>query len=162
MLRRKRTIGLIVLNAAALGLGAFLLSLADYRYQIRDLRLEFYLLLVALLFGGIGAWVAFSFAGRKPGIKNKQAKPEDSVQVSVGEKNSGQLSERELEVLQAIASGMSNQQIAEHLHVSLSTVKTHNASVFNKLGVQRRTQAVNEAIRLGILKHAVEDHTSVR
>jgi len=43
------------------------------------------------------------------------------------------------------------------LHVSLSTIKTHNASVFSKLGVQRRTQAVNEAIRLGILKHSIRE-----
>ncbi|MCB0819404.1 MAG: response regulator transcription factor [Bacteroidetes bacterium] len=162
MLRRKRTIGLIVLNAAALGLGAFLLSLADYRYQIRDLKLEFYLLVVALLFGGIGAWVAFSLAGRRKASLNPKATNAAGAEIISEQANAAGLSERELEVLQAVACGMSNQQIAEHLHVSLSTVKTHNASVFSKLGVQRRTQAVNEAIRLGILKHSVEDHTEVR
>ena len=154
-LLKKQTAGSIFLYAAALGCGTFLLNLADYRYHIRDLKLEFYLILVALLFGGFGAWIAFSIAGKpaKPVLKV----PEKTLIVKPHEQHI--LSERELEVLQSVACGMSNQQIAEHLHLSLSTIKTHNASVFAKLGVQRRTQAVNEAIRLGLLKHSVEDHS---
>jgi DNA-binding CsgD family transcriptional regulator len=152
-LLKKQTAGSIFLYAAALGCGTFILSLADYRYHIRDLKLEFYLILVALIFGGIGAWIAFSIAGKpaRQGLEVPEKKPiVKSHQQLI-------LSERELEVLQAVACGMSNQQIAEYLHVSLSTIKTHNASVFSKLGVQRRTQAVNEAIRLGILKHSIRE-----
>jgi len=150
-LPNKQTLGSILLFAAALGCGTFILSLADYRYHIRDLKLEFYLILVALLFGGIGAWIAFSIAGKR--AKQRLEVPNKTLIVKPHQQLI--LSERELEVLQAVACGMSNQQIADHLHVSLSTVKTHNASVFSKLGVQRRTQAVNEAISLGILKHSV-------
>lgn len=156
-LPNKQTVGSILLFAAALGCGTFILSLADYRYHIRDLKLEFYLILVALLFGGIGAWIAFSIAGKR--AKQRLEVPNKTLIVKPHQQLI--LSERELEVLQAVACGMSNQQIAEHLHVSVSTVKTHNASVFSKLGVQRRTQAVNEAIRLGLLKHSVEDHSKV-
>ncbi len=61
------------------------------------------------------------------------------------------LSERECQVLALIAAGLSNREICTHLHISLSTVKGHTASIYGKLGVNSRTQAVSEAIRLGLL-----------
>ncbi len=61
------------------------------------------------------------------------------------------LSTRELEVLQMIANGYSNQEIAESLIVSLNTVKKHTSNIYGKLGVSKRTQAVARAQRLGIL-----------
>lgn len=61
------------------------------------------------------------------------------------------LSQRELEVLRLIARGMSNQQIAEMLFISLHTVKTHAQRINFKLGVERRTQAVARAKELGVL-----------
>jgi LuxR family transcriptional regulator, maltose regulon positive regulatory protein len=62
-----------------------------------------------------------------------------------------QLSRREIEVLQLIAEGLSNQEIAEQLVVSLSTVKKHSSSIYGKLGVRSRTQAVTRAQKLGLL-----------
>ena len=61
------------------------------------------------------------------------------------------LSQRELEVLQLIAQGLSNQEISERLFLALSTVKGHNRSIFDKLQVQRRTEAVARARELGLL-----------
>lgn len=61
------------------------------------------------------------------------------------------LSQRELEVLELIARGNSNQQIAEQLFISLHTVKTHARRIHGKLGVERRTQAVAKAKGLGLL-----------
>ena len=61
------------------------------------------------------------------------------------------LSQRELEVLQLIAQGSSNHEIAERLFLALSTVKGHNRVIFGKLGVQRRTEAVARARDLGLL-----------
>jgi LuxR family maltose regulon positive regulatory protein len=61
------------------------------------------------------------------------------------------LTEREMEVLQLIAGGLSNQQIAGRLFLALSTVKGHNRIIFDKLGVQRRTEAVARARELGLL-----------
>jgi LuxR family maltose regulon positive regulatory protein len=61
------------------------------------------------------------------------------------------LSGREIEVLQLIANGLSNQEIANQLHISLSTVKGHTSNVYGKLGVHKRTQAVSRAEDLGIL-----------
>jgi len=61
------------------------------------------------------------------------------------------LSRREREVLTLLARGLSNGEIAEHLFVSISTVKGHNYRIFEKLGVDRRTQAVARARALGII-----------
>ncbi len=61
------------------------------------------------------------------------------------------LSERERQVLALIAAGLSNREICARLHISLSTVKGHTASIYGKLGVNSRTQAVSEANRLGLL-----------
>ena len=55
------------------------------------------------------------------------------------------------EVLQLMAEGLSNQEIAGRLFVSLNTIKTHSANIFEKLDVRRRTQAVEKAKRLGLI-----------
>jgi LuxR family maltose regulon positive regulatory protein len=61
------------------------------------------------------------------------------------------LSERELDVLRLIAQGLSNQAIGERLFLALDTVKGHNRHIFDKLQVQRRTEAVARARELGLL-----------
>jgi LuxR family maltose regulon positive regulatory protein len=61
------------------------------------------------------------------------------------------LSQRELEVLRLMADGLSNGEISERLFVALSTVKGHNQKIFDKLQVQRRTEAVARARDLGLL-----------
>ncbi len=61
------------------------------------------------------------------------------------------LSERELEVLHLIAQGLSNREIGERLFLALDTVKGHNRRLFDKLQVQRRTEAVARARELGLL-----------
>jgi NarL family two-component system response regulator LiaR len=61
------------------------------------------------------------------------------------------LSRREQEVLELMAAGLSNQEIADRLFVSLSTVKTHSSTLFSKLDVRRRTQAVQTARQQGLI-----------
>jgi LuxR family maltose regulon positive regulatory protein len=61
------------------------------------------------------------------------------------------LSERELEVLQLIAQGLSNREISQRLFLALSTIKGHNQNIYGKLQVQRRTEAVARARELGLL-----------
>ena len=61
------------------------------------------------------------------------------------------LSQRELEVLQLIAQGLSNREIGERLFLALDTVKGHNRKIFDKLQVQRRTEAIARARELGLL-----------
>jgi LuxR family maltose regulon positive regulatory protein len=61
------------------------------------------------------------------------------------------LSPRELEVLELIAQGLSNREIAARLYLALNTVKAHARSIYSKLGVNNRTQAAARARALGIL-----------
>ena len=63
-----------------------------------------------------------------------------------------QLSSREVEVLQLVAEGESNSEVAQHLHISQATVKSHLVNIFGKLGVSDRTAAVTAALRRGILR----------
>ena len=61
------------------------------------------------------------------------------------------LSDRELEVLRLIAAGASNASISETLHIALSTVKRHTGTLYGKLGVNSRTQAIARSLRLGLI-----------
>ena len=72
----------------------------------------------------------------------------------VNEKSADKLgiSSREMEVLQLMATGLSNQEIASQLFVSLNTVKTHSSNLFLKMDVKRRTQAVDKARKLGMIE----------
>ena len=62
------------------------------------------------------------------------------------------LSERELEILQLIAEGLTNQEIGSQLYLSLNTVKAHTRNIYGKLGVNSRTQAAARGRTLGILQ----------
>jgi LuxR family transcriptional regulator, maltose regulon positive regulatory protein len=66
------------------------------------------------------------------------------------------LSERQLEVLQLIAEGLTNAQIAQRLFISVTTVKWHSTNIYNKLDVRNRTQAVARARGLGLLPDTPE------
>lgn len=61
------------------------------------------------------------------------------------------LSERELEILQLLSDGLTNQEIADRLYIVLGTVKTHNYNIYSKLGVKNRTQAINRARELNLI-----------
>jgi LuxR family transcriptional regulator, maltose regulon positive regulatory protein len=62
------------------------------------------------------------------------------------------LTERELEVLPLLAQGLTNRQIADRLTVVLGTVKAHNNSIYSKLGVSNRVQALTRARELGLIR----------
>lgn len=70
---------------------------------------------------------------------------------SPSESRSTELSNREQQVLTLIAKGLTNDEIAAMLHISLSTVKTHIRGIFNKLGVNHRIQAVMIAFEKGLV-----------
>ena len=79
------------------------------------------------------------------------APPQEAAPQATNQSLPEPLSERELEVLQLIDSGASNQEIANHLVIGMSTVKKHINHVFGKLGVDSRTQAIVRARALNLL-----------
>ena len=81
---------------------------------------------------------------REPRVHLEARSPDSAVRRGRG-------ASRELEILDQIAAGKSTREIAQALFVSENTVKTHVSRVYDKLGVNRRTQAVQEARRLGLL-----------
>jgi len=141
----------ILLYGTLLALLVWALKWMEYRYILRDLSLQFYLGLVALLFSGLGVWVGINL------LKPKEVIPEQEVQVAPSPivpeellRESG-ISPREYEVLQLMAAGLSNQEIADRLFISLNTVKTHISNLYLKLDVQRRTQAIQKAKERGLM-----------
>jgi NarL family two-component system response regulator LiaR len=118
---------------------------------------ELYAILVAFIFTGVGIWAGNQFMKRRVKIVEKLVEVEKTVFVESGipfnkeefVKKTG-ISDRELEVLQLIVKGSSNQEIANQLFLSVSTVKTHITNIFLKLEVSRRTQAVQKARWWGI------------
>ena len=95
---------------------------------------------------------AFPDSEPKPAAaRPKLSKSEISVQPEVGTDIIEPLSERELEVLELIAEGLTNPEIASRLYLALNTVKSHAHNIYGKLGVRNRTQAVSRARALGLL-----------
>lgn len=135
----------ILFYGAALALLVFGLKFIEYRYLVRDLSMEFYLGLIAVLFTAIGIWTGIRLTGkRSPSSANGYLLDEDTLQ-HLG------ISKREHEVLELMAEGCSNQEIADRLFVSVNTVKTHSSNLFSKLDVSRRTQAIEKAKRLRLI-----------
>ena len=122
-----------------------LLKYIEYRYFIRDFSLEFYVGLVAVIFTGLGIWVGPRLMRRKVMVIGP-----DFVLNTAAIEHLG-ISKREHEVLELMARGHSNQEIAEKMFVSVNTVKTHLSNLFLKLEVSRRTQAVQKGKELRII-----------
>ena len=133
----------------------FLLRWFQLKAVLWDYSLELYMGATALIFTALGIWLAVKLTRPKVEtvVEEKVVyieKPGDFV-LNERELDKSGISKRELEVLQLMAEGYSNQEIADKLFVSLSTVKTHTSNLFEKLDVRRRTQAIEKAQRLQLI-----------
>lgn len=134
-------LGRVLLYGALLGLGAVALAWADFQRLAHTPFDDLALGLVAVAFLALGL-----FAGwRMFGVQPARAPGNPAAVAALG------ISGRELQVLQALAAGHANKEIARALRVSPNTVKTHVARLYEKLGAKRRTDAVARARALGIL-----------
>ncbi len=122
------------------------LKYVEYRFMVKSLSTEVYIGVVAALFTGVGLWLGSKLITAKKVVQVAPAAVVDHQAI----RSSG-LSARELEVLQLMAEGLSNQEIANKLFISLPTVKSHSSSLFTKLEVKRRTEAVHRAKSLRII-----------
>lgn len=150
---------MLILYGVSLAILFILLRLVEYRWLIIDHSVEIYAGSIALLFLLVGIWLSRKLFAPKKEIIETERIVEKEIYVTapavftINEKALAEadISSRELEVLQLIAKGMSNQEIADTLYLSLSTIKTHIANLYFKLDVTRRTQAVEKAKKLSLI-----------
>jgi DNA-binding CsgD family transcriptional regulator len=133
----------VLIYGAILAVGAFGLQWLQFGFLVRRHPAEAYLALLALGFLGLGIWVGSRLFRRAPPVPFE---PNTQARASLG------ISDRELEVLQHLAAGRSNKEIANRLAVSPNTVKTHVAKLFEKLDARRRTEAILRARELGMIR----------
>lgn len=147
----------VFLYSISLGLLLFLLKWLELRFIIFNHSLEIYIGAIAVLFTALGIWLSQKLT--KPKLqtiiieKEILVEPAAPAGFEVNQKAIDQLglSKRELEVLQLMAEGLSNTEIADRLFVSLNTIKTHVSKLFEKMDVKRRTQAIEMAKRLSLI-----------
>lgn len=118
------------------------LQVVHYKTMIRDLNMELYGGIIGLLFLVFGIWLGTSSFRKRESVKYDAGK--------LG------LSKREVEVLQLLSEGFSNQEVADRLFVSLNTAKTHISNIYSKLNVKRRTQAIQKARDLALITPSKE------
>ena len=135
------------------GLLIVVLKLVEYRFLVVEHSIEIYGGLIALLFAGVGVWLGLKLTSKKEVVVVKEVMVSATVPFALNAERLRELgvTPREREILELIASGMSNREIAEKLFVSENTVKTHSSRLFDKLGAKRRTQAVQLGKELGLI-----------
>ncbi|HET9426569.1 MAG TPA: response regulator transcription factor [Gemmatimonadaceae bacterium] len=127
------------------------LKLAEYRFLVVEHSLELYGGLVALIFAALGIWLGLKLTRTKVVVQEVPVPVTGPFTVNAASVERLGLTPREIEILQLIAAGMSNREIAGRLFVSENTVKTHSANLFSKLSAKRRTQAVQIAKEAGVI-----------
>lgn len=142
----------IIVYGLALAVLLFLVKWLELSFIIINYPIEIYISIIAVIFTALGIWLALKLT--KP--KTTTIIVEKQVTVSEFTFNEAQqrhlrISSRELEVLQLMAQGLSNQQIADSLFVSVPTIKTHANNLFLKLEAERRTQAIEKAKKLSLI-----------
>lgn len=136
-------ISTLLVYGSAIAAGAVLLQWLEYHRLVMSHSGDIGMGLLAALFLGLGIWIgAQLFSG-------KHATAEDAGNPAA--RDALGISAREHEVLELLACGLSNKEIASRLSVSPNTVKTHVARLLEKLEARRRTEAIQKARQLGIV-----------
>ena len=135
------------------------LKFVEYRFLVIEHSLELYGGIVALLFSALGIWLGLKLTRTRETVVVREvpvpaevpAPPNSPFVPNATRRGELGITRRELEILQLIAAGLSNREIAERLYVSENTVKTHSGRVFEKLNAKRRTQAVQRGKEAGLI-----------
>jgi DNA-binding CsgD family transcriptional regulator len=128
-----------------------LLKLVEYRFLVIQHSIEIYGGLIALLFAVLGIWLGLKLTKNKETILVREVPAPHFFTLNEPRLRELGITRRELEILELIANGLSNREIAEKLFVSENTVKTHSSRLFDKLSARRRTQAVQMGKEFGLI-----------
>jgi DNA-binding CsgD family transcriptional regulator len=133
------------------------LKVVEYRFLVLEHSLEIYGGIVALVFSALGIWLGLKLTRPRETVVVREVPVPVEVPVAGPfVRDDARLQQlgitaRELEILEAMAAGLSNREIGERLFVSENTVKTHAARLFDKLQARRRTEAVQRAREAGLI-----------
>jgi DNA-binding CsgD family transcriptional regulator len=142
---------IILLYGILGGLLIAALRLVEYRFLVLEHSLEIYGGIIALIFAALGIWLGLKLTRTRETVVVREVPVAGPFTRNEKRLEELGITPRELEILEAMAAGMSNREIGERLFVSENTVKTHAARLFDKLSAQRRTQAVQRAKEAGII-----------
>ena len=132
----------IIVWALVLAAGAFALQWLEYQYVVRMFSRDIYIGIIGAAFAAGGVWLGWVLTSKSaPGPFARN----DAARAALG------LTGQEMRVLERLAAGQSNKEIARTLGLSPNTVKTHLANLFAKLGAARRTQAISKARDLQLI-----------
>ena len=128
------------------------LRLIEFRFLVVEHSIEIYGGLIALVFAALGIWLGLKLTRKEEVVVVKEV-PVPNQPFALNEERLKLLgiTRRELEILELMAQGLSNREIADKLFVSENTVKTHSSRLFDKLSARRRTQAVQIGKEMGLI-----------
>lgn len=133
----------VLLYGLGLAAAAVALEQLKFRYAASEISTDIYVGLLALGFTALGLWAGHRLTARKPVAPFAR---NAAAVASLG------LTPRECQVLDLLASGRTNDELARTLGVSPNTIKTHLASLFAKLEVDRRVKAIEKARFLSLIE----------
>ena len=148
--KRETLIHLLIYGLCG-GVLIVVLNLIEFRFLIVQRSIEIYGALIAVLFAGVGIWLGLKLTRKTEVVIVKEVPASQPFVLNEERQRGLGITKRELEILELIAQGMSNREIAEKLFVSENTVKTHSSRLFDKLSAKRRTQAVQIGKEMGLI-----------
>jgi DNA-binding CsgD family transcriptional regulator len=150
---KKQTIIHTLIYGLCGGILIVVLRLIEFRFLVIEHSIEIYGGLIAALFAGLGIWLGLKLTRKKEVVVVKEVLVPATQPFTLNQERLKDLgiTRRELEILELIAQGLSNREIADKLFVSENTVKTHSSRLFDKLSARRRTQAVQIGKEMGLI-----------
>jgi len=148
---KKQTIIHTLIYGLCGGILIVVLRVIEFRFLVVEHSIEIYGGLIAALFAGLGIWLGLKLTKKKEVLVVREVPVTQPFALNEQRLKDLGITRRELEILELIAQGLSNREIADKLFVSENTVKTHSSRLFDKLSARRRTQAVQIAKELGLI-----------
>ncbi|HEU5460476.1 MAG TPA: response regulator transcription factor [Pyrinomonadaceae bacterium] len=150
---KKETLIHVLIYGLCAGVLIAVLKWIEFRFLVVEHAMQIYGGLIAVIFVSLGIWLGLKLTKKKEVLVVREVPVPSLKPFALNEERLKDLAitKRELEILELMAQGLSNREIAEKLFVSENTVKTHSSHLFDKLSAKRRTQAVQIGKEMGLI-----------